>query len=119
MLKKYLSAIQIRKFSVALAPFHCSNHILEIENGRKQGIDVTERTCKHCLSLGCTFLEDEYHFVCKCPLYHEMRQKYLPFVNNYGEHDFISVMCSTDANIMYALAKFVFYGMIIRKDNEP
>ena len=40
---------------------------LEIEYGRRRNITVEERICKHCTMNNN--IEDESHFVLKCPLY--------------------------------------------------
>ena len=61
-------------FSIAktLAKFRCSNHIFEIEAGRHSSIPKDQRKCKLC---NCT--EDEFHVIIKCPLYADLRKKYI------------------------------------------
>ena len=47
--EKYLSCITNRKYVTAfiITKFRCSNYDLNIETGRMQHIDVTERICAH------------------------------------------------------------------------
>ena len=49
-----------------------SSHQLEIENGHTNRVPREERLCRLCH----IEIEDEYHFMCKCPIYIEIRAKY-------------------------------------------
>ena len=69
----YLTKVKCKKFRSALARLRCSSHCLEIEIGRKHGIDMAERVCKFCLNTGNNNIESEYHFVLVCPLYDELK----------------------------------------------
>ena len=80
--EKYLYVIEVKKFSRALAKLRLSNHCLEIENGRKNSVVRNERYCKYCLNNNFYYVEDEFHFVCICNLYNNIRSKYLPAVIN-------------------------------------
>ena len=46
-----------------------------IEKGRHKGLDKTIRFCPFCLDK----IEDEIHFLIKCPLYNNLRA---PFLNS-------------------------------------
>ena len=73
--KSYLDLIYIRKFRTAFTRLRVYSHRLAIETGRwykPQSISINERKC-----LYCNFLEDEYHFILECPLYTEIRSKYI------------------------------------------
>ena len=50
-----------------------SSHNLFIESGRSQNIPRSERICQLC-NLD---IEDEFHFVLKCPVYCDLRKKYI------------------------------------------
>ena len=66
----YLNLINIENIRVALSRFRVSAHILEVETGRWHKpvvVRFNERKCRTCL----TCLEDEFHFLLECPLYHE------------------------------------------------
>ena len=73
-LKPYLDTIYERKFKIALTRFRLSSHRLEIERGRYFDIDRTERKCKNCTQ---NTIENEYHFLLVCPLYQDLRRKFL------------------------------------------
>ena len=52
-----------------------SSHRLKVETGRWQqpiAIAFNERKCTLCLKL-----EDEFHFLLECPLYKDLRKKYV------------------------------------------
>ena len=69
----YLNLINIEKARVALSCFRVSAHRLEVETGRwhKQvAVPFNERKYRTCLNC----LEDEFHFLLECPLYHELRK---------------------------------------------
>jgi hypothetical protein len=50
-----------------------SSHNLAIDSGRHQNIARTHRYCKLC-NLD---IEDEFHFILKCPWFSELRRKYI------------------------------------------
>lgn len=63
-----------RRFKIALSRFRLSSHNLEIERGIYYDIPRLERTCKFCRSL---LIENEYHFLLTCPIYIDLRHKFL------------------------------------------
>ena len=79
------------------------------------GIDLEDRTCKICMS---TNIEDEYHFTLVCPLYQNLRQKYLPewsYVNPTIEK-FYSLMSSNKGPVILNLAAYVYRADVLRKE---
>ena len=63
--ENYLKEIKNPKVRIACSKFRLSDHNLRIESGRYEDLDKYLRTrpfCKH-------FLEDEKHFLLKCPVY--------------------------------------------------
>ena len=59
----------------ALIRFRLSSHRLRVESGRwhkPQPIPFNERKCTLC-----NVLEDEFHVVCKCPNYVQLRNNYI------------------------------------------
>ena len=72
---EYLEIVNIKKFRIALTKLRVSSHRLEIEMGRwarPERIEFDDRKCKLCNKL-----EDEFHFVLECPLYDDIRKKYI------------------------------------------
>ena len=56
-----------------LLRYRLGGHDLQIEKGRFQQQDRTERLCK-CCNLGD--VEDLKHFILECPAYQEIRQEF-------------------------------------------
>ena len=50
-----------------------SSHNLAIEQGRHTNTPINNRHCKLCHS----DIEDDFHFVLKCPHFHDIRRKYV------------------------------------------
>ena len=73
--KAYLNIVTVKKFRRALSRLRMSSHRLEVEMGRwKRPVKVAygERKCRVC-----GVLEDEFHFLIECPIYVNLRAKYI------------------------------------------
>ena len=82
-LKQYLS-FDLPKFNRSLiTKIRISTHQLAIETGRymKPPLPVPERFCKNCKNK----VEDEKHFILYCPLYKNLRNKYI--INEESQSD--------------------------------
>ena len=69
------SCISIEKYRIAFNRFRLSSHTLEIESRRwhkPEKIPYQERKCKLCNTL-----EDEIHFLLKCPMFSNSRKTYI------------------------------------------
>ena len=53
-----------------LAQISCGILPIHVETGRFERLKIEERLCDHCTS---NAIEDEYHFLFHCPLYHPER----------------------------------------------
>ena len=73
--EKYLDVLFPKARNI-LAKFRCSAHNLMIEQGRFNNV----RICQFC-NMNC--IKDEYHFLLVCPVYRDLRQKYLKKVLLY------------------------------------
>ena len=69
----YLREIRNVKIRTQLTKFRLSDHHLMIEKGRHKGLDKTVRFCPFCVDK----VEDEIHFLIKCPLYGHLRARVL------------------------------------------
>ena len=56
-----------------ITKFRLSSHNLAIETGRYIATDCSKRTCFSCVDE----IENEYHFILVCPLYHSLRKQYI------------------------------------------
>ena len=85
-----------------------------IEYGRDYNIAIEERLCVYCETL----TEDEYHFLMRCPLYAELRNKFIDqhFTNNPCMDSFYRLMkCKNEIQIKN-LAMFVYYAFVTRDE---
>ena len=109
----YLNCIKNCKFRNALCKFRLSANSLEIETGRYNATPLEQRICKFCTS---PHVENEYHFLLVCPIYTQLRRKFLPrfcwsFVNI---NKFKNIMSSNFEHSILNLAKFIFYAFKLR-----
>ena len=98
--------VNIRKYSIAVTKFRCANHKLEIEIGRHNKIEKNERLCKYCkIVKNVKIIEDEFHFVCECEQYNELRLKY-NFPAQMDYYEFVNLMKTKNIQTTRNLACF-------------
>ena len=103
----YTLIIKNRKYLSALSRFRCSNHKLQIEAGRHVGLTRDDRICMLC---NLNEIENEIHFLLKCPLYDDLRSKYnLVPVSHCDrlEDVFVRVMLTSDK---WKLASYLYHA---------
>ena len=76
-LEKYLVSVKNVTDRISLTKLRLSNHTLMIEKGRHQNIEIENRVCPFCP----TCIEDEMHFLIKCPAYTEYRKKLMDTIH--------------------------------------
>ena len=110
----YITAIDISKFRKSIAMFRCSSHSLMIEKGRHFNISKEFRNCVYC---EC-YIEDEHHFLLICPLYENLRYKYIPqhFTHNINHYSFINLMSTENAETIRNLAMYIYFAFKLRND---
>ena len=107
--------IKIRKHRVHLARLRTGSNSLAVNRLRGR-IARNERHCKYCLNLNIEQLEDEYHVVMVCPLYHDIRQRYLSdAVHNTCLYRYIELMSTTDTSLLARLSIFTYHCMKLHK----
>ena len=120
--EKYLINVKNIRHKIALTRLRLSNHNLRIETGRhvRPKLERHERKCFICSDE----IENELHFVVKCPLYsRERKVLYKALTQNSkhfesltsDEHKFMFIMTNEDNDVMAKLAKFTFNSMQIRE----
>ena len=92
-----------------------------IEKGRhlRQKMERNERKCFICKNA----VEDEFHFITKCPLYINERIQLYKILNDNSRFFAVStdeqkisfIMTNENENVMAELAKFVFNAMKLRQ----
>ena len=76
-------------------------------------VPFNERKCRTCLNC----LEDEFHFLLECPLYHELRKKYIKpyYLKILNMPKFIELIKTE--NKIRNLSMFIMKSFEIRKKN--
>ena len=99
----YLDVIDNKKHRNIIAKIRLSSHNLLIETGRHYSISRNERKCALC---NLNDLEDEYHFILKCPFYLEERTKYISsyFSVRPSMHKFLTLLNSNNKGTLRKLA---------------
>ena len=107
----YLLLLPNLKHMSTIARFRMSSHTLAIETGRhaKPKIAKEERKCRYC---NLDDVEDEKHFLLKCPLYSEERLSlFKPVVLNVSAMSqgdvFIYLLSSKEPTTVKALGIFL------------
>ena len=73
-LQFYLRKSLDTRCQIYIAKFRLSSHNLNIESGRFHNVTRRNRICNLCQLQD---IEDEFHFILKCPIYNEYRQKFV------------------------------------------
>ena len=105
--EKYLNDIKVKKFRDTLIRPRLGINKLGV-NKRFQPENAT-KTCPFCPDV----LEDEIHFLFICPVYADVRHKYLEFTNSDVEPSLNSVF--ENPNIA-KVSMFAFYALKDRED---
>ena len=112
--EKYLNILPER-LRVPMSKLRLSSHSLRIETGRygRARIERNQRQCVLCNS----DIEDEYHFVLKCPTYNDIRAKYIKsvYIRKPSMYKFIKLMSSVKKTELVNLSKFVIEAFDLRK----
>ena len=105
-----------RSLIALIAKFRSGTLQLAIETGGFRNIEINDRLCISCNQ---NQVENEIHFLCFCPFYHDLRQKLYSdlkidpesFENNYDL--FIKIMSSER---IYCLSSFIVNAWGKRRD---
>ena len=116
----YLNVIRNRDVRKCLTRFRISAHDLEIEKGRYKNIKSDKRICKNCQTLE---IEDEFHFLIRCPKYLTEREFLFTYISKYclnfnllsDQNKFVWLMTTEDINIIQKLANYIHSCFEIRK----
>ena len=110
----YLQLLDVKKHLKALIKFRCSDHRLEIEQGRYSQTLLAERICNYCYENENVYvIDDEFHALFYCSKFTEHRHIFLSSVDviDLTYDSFIKIMKATDENNVKSLACFVSHIM--------
>jgi hypothetical protein len=95
-----------------IAKFRLSSHSLAIETGRYNGTNTINRTCFHCKSE----IEDEFHFILKCPLYVKYRQQFIKpyFYKKPSVFKLVQLFTSENIKTTCNLGKYLHNASVLR-----
>ena len=113
ILQPYLSKPISNYSKKLICKFRLSSHCLAIETGRYKNIPVERRKCPSCK----TDIEDEFHFMLKCPTYQEFRVKFLkPYYYRRPSVFKLTQLLSTEnVRELCNIGKFIKNAFIVRK----
>ena len=109
----YLTLIRSEKLRMLITRLRLASYDLEIEIGRHNRIDRNNRICKLCNS---NAIETEFHFVMVCPLYKDLRRKYIPFSSWPTVNRFIRYMALSNKVMLLKIAHFLENAFKIRSE---
>ena len=107
----YVECILGNQQRSALARFRCGTACCHMYKTRKyEGLPENERICPVCENV----VEDEYHVLCHCPLYTDLREQYYEFliaevdvnVHNLSTEELSLILSNAENCAMRASAKF-------------
>lgn len=112
---QYLQHIKNVKHRIALTHLRTRNNRLFVETGSwgNQSTPYEQRYCTHCNTHD---IEDEYHFLLICPLYTELRQKYVPkyYRCRPSVYKFVQLMQTEKNSLLSKLGAFSFHAFNLR-----
>ena len=99
----YIDVLENTKYRNSLAKLRLASHKLNIEIGRHNNVPRHERKCLLC---NLNDIEDEFHFVLKCPVYADIRKELVPrfYYSNTSMYKYISLMQNNDKKLIRKLA---------------
>ena len=112
-LHSYLQKCIPKKYVKYLTMFRLSSLSLAVETGRYQGILNVNRVCKFCKD----DIEDEFHFILKCPTYQNFRSKYIKLYQRTRSYVFklVQLLCTENIKELCNLGKFLINAYKLRK----
>ena len=90
--------------------FRTSSHSLNIEKGRHNNVLKSARICKLC---HCNDIEDEFHFILKCPFYTDFRKKFIKkfYYEKPSVFKLVMLLSVENTKELNNLGKFLVYAM--------
>ena len=104
----YLNIVRDKPLRQLLTKLRLSSHTLRIETSR-YGKNRTDRADRLCLYCDQRQLDDEFHFICQCPVLQDIRTKYINtyFTRRLSVYKLCELLKSTNKTILINLCKFI------------
>lgn len=95
-----------RKMYILFFKLRTGNHKFPVETGRWDGTDIKDRKCQLCT---INDIGDEFHYICKCPVFEPERHKYIKpyFINRPNMFKYGELLKSNKKRVLINLCKFV------------
>ena len=117
--ESYVSLSIKKSYRSYYAKFRMGILPLMIEVGRYYGIPLDERFCPICKDCFGNFIEDEFHFLCICSHYHDIRQQLYDQVKNcfplFDRLESFEKFVYLNSNCQLQTSTFVAKAMQIRQ----
>ena len=86
---------------------------LEIERGRYNKIERSNRICQLCKN----DVEDEYHFMLICPVFQDLRTKFIKlyYRQNPSFFKYIQLMCTHNSKDLINIGKYIYLAYRLRR----
>ena len=90
-----------------LSKFRLSAHSLNIEKGRYNNTNRRDRICTLCNS---SDIEDEFHFILKCPIYNDLRVNYIKnyYYRRPSVFKLVQLLSVNNVKIVNNLGKYLY-----------
>lgn len=112
-MKKYVNLHAKFKHILTILKLRTGNSELAVVTGSyRSKLNYYERTCMICNN---DEIEDIFHFMTKCSVYHELRQTNVPFLQNFDRVEFRSFMDNLNLAELRKVAMYVKDALQIRK----
>ena len=113
-LQEYLCKPIYMQYKKFICKLRLSSHCLAIETGRYKNIPFDKRICSFCKE----DIEDEFHFMLKCPAYHDLRVQFLKpyYYRRPSVFKLIQLLSSQNTKELCNLGKFIKKAFDIRKN---
>ena len=109
-LETYLTIDMYHKHRIEYTRFRSSSHNLAIEKLRPTH-DRVDRVCKYCRHHGITVIEDEHHFLLKCPLYINERSIYIQkYLTYHNDAVFTYLLSSNCHSVVKNVATYIYHA---------
>ena len=107
----YLDKCLNDKHRKSFTRLRISSHSLEIETGRYNGVERSNRLCKLCDQ---NLVESEYHFLLCCTKFSAIRIKYLGRHSWPSLNKFNALMSTSNKLLLNKISKFITEAFEIR-----